>query len=148
MLATIRPHSWDLPLYLHVLGAMVLFGATGAVALLAWAGGRGVHRAALARGALGTLLLCALPAWVLLFVFGSVTKSKEHLPSSGVNWVDVPVTIAGAGLVVLLVASGAAFAWSRRPDGRWQPRTVGLLSAAYLVALAAAWWIMTAKPTL
>ena len=147
MLATIRSHAIDLRLFFHVLGAIVLFGATAAAAILAWAASRGENLPKLARGAFGTLLLCALPSWVVLFVFGSATKSKEHLPS-GVNWVAVPVAIVGAGLLVLLAATGAAFAWSRRPEGTWQPRAVGLLSAAYLVALAFAWWVMTAKPGL
>ena len=83
----------------------------------------------------------------MLFAFGSATKSQEHLPS-GVNWVTVPTAIAGAGLVVLLASTGAAFAWSRRPQETWQPRAVGVLSGAYLVALAVAWWVMTAKPGL
>ena len=40
MLAAIRPDSWNLPLFLHVLGAMVLAGGTGAVVVL----GVGRHR--------------------------------------------------------------------------------------------------------
>ena len=147
MLAIIRSHTIDLPLFLHVLGAIVLFGATSAATILAWAGRRGKNLPALARAAFGTLLFCALPAWLLLFLFGSATKSREHLPN-GIHWVDVPAAIAGAGLLVLLAATAAAFAWSRRPQGSWQPRAVGLLSAGYLVALAFAWWVMTAKPTL
>lgn len=44
MLAVVRPDSWNLPLFLHVLGAMVLVGtlATAAVALLA-SSGRTAH---------------------------------------------------------------------------------------------------------
>jgi hypothetical protein len=147
MLATIRSHAIDVRLFFHVLGAMVLFGATVATALLALAARRGEHLQALARAAFFTLLFCALPSWVVLFAFGSATKSQEHLPSS-VNWVTVPTAIAGAGLVVLLASTGAAFAWTRRPQGAWQPRAVGALAGAYLVALAVAWWIMTAKPGL
>ncbi len=147
MVAAIRSHAIDLPLFFHVLGAIVLFGATTTTLALATASRRGQNLVALARGSLGISLLCALPAWVVLFVFGSATKSKEHLPS-GLNWVDVPSAIAGVGLVVLLASTGAAFAWSRHPQGTWQPRAVSLLSAAYLVALAFAWWVMTAKPGL
>ena len=147
MLAVVRSHTIDLPLFLHVLGAIVLFGAAGAVTMLAWASKRGQNLPTLARGAFGTLLLCALPAWVVLFVFGSSTMTKEHLPD-GINWVDVPAAIAGVGLLVLLAATGAAFAWSRRPQGTWQPRAVGVLCGAYIFALAFAWWVMTAKPGL
>ena len=38
MLAVIRPDSWNLPLFLHVLGATVLFGATATVAIVGFAG--------------------------------------------------------------------------------------------------------------
>jgi hypothetical protein len=147
MLAVVRPDSWNLPLFLHVFGAIALFGASAAALTLAWAGRRTGSSSALAHGAFGTLLLVALPAWLLMFVFGSVTESKEHLPD-GVNWVEVPSTIASAGLLVLLAATGSAFSWRRSPDGTWQPRAVAVLSAAYIVALAFAWWVMTAKPDL
>jgi hypothetical protein len=147
MLAVIRSHTIDVRLFFHVLGAMVLFGATVATAVLALAAKRGEHLPALARAAFFTLLFCALPSWVVLFAFGSATKSQEHLPS-GVNWVTVPTAIAGAGLVVLLASTGAAFTWMRQPHGAWQPRAVRVLAGAYLVALAVAWWIMTAKPGL
>jgi hypothetical protein len=147
MLAVIRPDAWNLPLFLHVFAAIALFGATAAALTLAWAGRRPGSPSALARGAFGTLLVVALPAWALMFVFGSATKSKEHLPS-GVNWVDVPAMIASVGLIVLLAATGSAFSWRRNPAGTWQPRAVAGLSAAYIVALAFAWWVMTAKPGL
>jgi uncharacterized membrane protein len=35
MLASIRPDSWNLPLFLHVLGATILFGATATIAIAA-----------------------------------------------------------------------------------------------------------------
>ena len=41
VLALIRPDSWNLPLFLHVLGATLTFGATATVALLGFAGQRG-----------------------------------------------------------------------------------------------------------
>ena len=34
MLALIRPDSWNFPLFLHVLGAIVLAGSIGAVTVL------------------------------------------------------------------------------------------------------------------
>ena len=35
MLAAVRPNAWDLPLFLHVAGAMTLVGALGTTLTLA-----------------------------------------------------------------------------------------------------------------
>jgi hypothetical protein len=147
MIAFVRPDSWNVPLFLHIFGAIALFGAMGTALTLAWAGRRAGSPSVLAHGAFGTLLLVALPAWLLMFVFGSVTESREHLPD-GVNWVEVPSMIASVGLLVLLAATGAAFSWRRSPAGIWQPRALAVLSAAYIATLALAWWVMTTKPDL
>ena len=40
MLAMIRPDSWNLPLFLHVLGAIALFGGTLAVVVLGFGSSR------------------------------------------------------------------------------------------------------------
>ena len=37
-IALVRPDSWNLPLFLHVLGATLTFGTTATVAILAFAG--------------------------------------------------------------------------------------------------------------
>ena len=36
MLALVRPDSWNFPLFLHVLGAIVLTGATAATLVIAY----------------------------------------------------------------------------------------------------------------
>ena len=147
MLAFVRPHAWDLPLLLHIVGATMLFGALGAVALLAAVAHRRPERERLARGAFGTLLAVAVPAWVLMYTAGAWAKSKEHLPD-GVNWVQLPRSIADIGFVVLILVTGIAFSWSRRPESSWHARALVVLSALYIAALGVAWWVMTAKPGL
>ena len=147
MLAFVRPHAWDLPLFLHILGATMLFGALGTVAVLAAVARRRPERERLARATFGTLLAVAVPAWVLMYTTGAWTKSKEHLPNS-VNWVQVPRTIGDTGFVVLLLVTGIAFSWSRRPKSGWQAPALVVLSALYIGALGVAWWVMTAKPGL
>ena len=136
-----RPH---IQLFLHVLGAMTLFGATGALALISLAARSRSQQAPLARAAFGTLLAGALPAWALMLVFGSWTKAKEHLPGT-LSWLSIGSGIASAGLAVLLVATGFAYSWTRSPESAWQPRALGALSVGYLGALAVAWWVMSAK---
>jgi cytochrome bd-type quinol oxidase subunit 2 len=131
-------------LFLHILAATALFGSLLTVAALGLSG-RG--RAAFARAALITTLGFAVPAWVLMFAFGSWTKSKEHLPNS-IGWISQPVAIAVAGIFVLVAAAGIAYSWRRRPDSSWQPVAVGLIALGYTVLLGVAWWMMTAKVSL
>jgi hypothetical protein len=137
----VRPH---LQLFLHVAGAIALFGATATVATIGFAARHRAEQAQLARAALATLLLVAIPAWVVMLVFGSWTKSKEGIPGS-IDWLRIGSDVAGAGIPLLLAATGVAYSWARRPGGRWQPSAVGLLASGYLAALAVAWWVMTAK---
>jgi hypothetical protein len=146
MLAVLRS-AGELPLFLHVLGSMALFGALGTVVVLALVGWRHPAPAPLARGSFGTLLAVALPSWVVMYVFAYTTKSEEHLPD-GLNWIDLPQAIAHVGAVLLLVLIGIAYAWTRSPGGRWQARTLVGVSGVFIVALGVAWWVMTAKPAL
>jgi hypothetical protein len=144
MLATIRPDSWNLPLFLHVLGAMALFGATLTGAMLAWVTPR--QPAVLARATFRTLLVAALPAWVLMRLAAGWIESKEDLGDSDPGWLGVGFIVAEPGLLLLLVAIGLAFWSTRRGGDGWQPRVVAVLATVYVAALAVAWWAMSAKP--
>jgi hypothetical protein len=134
----------ELLLYVHVLAATVLFGSLATLAVLGAAGRRRVEREALAVASLRATLAVAVPAWVLMFVFGSWARSKEGVPSS-TAWLGIGVGIATAGIAVLLALSAIAYAWTRRPESAGPPAVLALLSAGYLVALAVAWWVMTTK---
>jgi hypothetical protein len=79
-----------------------------------------------------------------MFVFGNWAKSKEHIPSAA-GWLKLGSGIGVAGVLVLAVGIGIAFAWSRSPDKRGLATATGVLASLYLVALAVAWWVMTAK---
>jgi hypothetical protein len=143
MIAMLRPHAWDFPLFLHVLGAMVLFGATLATAGLALAGPR-VPR--LARSAFWTLLAAAIPAWVVMRVGAQWIYSKEHntIFSSDPTWIGIGFGVADVGLLILIVATGAAFWWQR--SGKVAAaRVVGGLSLIYLALLVVAWLAMSGK---
>jgi hypothetical protein len=137
----VRP---DAQLFLHVLGATVLFGAFATAALLGWRGRLVGASPVIAGAAFRTFLFLALPAWVVMFVFGNWTKSKEDVASSA-GWLKLGSGIGVAGVVVLLVGIGVAFAWSRSPSKRSLATVTGVLASLYLVALAVAWWVMTAK---
>jgi hypothetical protein len=61
------------------------------------------------------------------------------------TWVGIGFIVAEPGLLLLLVAAGFAFWWSRRPTG-WQGWVVAALATIYVAALAVAWWAMATKP--
>ncbi len=134
----------DAQLFLHILGATALFGSLLTVAVLGLVGRRQAEPASFAGASLVTTLGFAIPAWVLMFVFGSWTKSKEKLPDT-VDWVKQPVAIAVVGIFVLAASAGIAYSWKRKPASTWQPLALGLVALGYTVALGAAWWMMTAK---
>ena len=145
LLAAVRPDSWNLPLFLHVAGAMTLVGALGATVLLAGAGMRRPDAPVLARSAFLALAVAALPAWVVMRAAAQWTYSKEGF--SGHNdptWLGIGFGVSDAGLLVLLASVGLAYAWTRklRP---WAPRALGGLGGLYLILLAIAWLAMSGK---
>jgi hypothetical protein len=135
-----------LPLFLHVLGAMILVGAILAVLVLTVAAWRRPEVAALRRAAFRTLLIVAIPAWIVMRVGAEWIYSKEFGSSSGNDpaWVGIGLIAADAGLLVLLVTSGVAFWWNRG-GAPLAGRLVGGLAGLYLILLAVAWLAMSGK---
>jgi hypothetical protein len=136
--------SADMQLFLHVLGAITLFGATAAVTVLAFFGRNREEQLPLARASFFTLLVLAVPAWVVTLAFGYWTKSSENWPDD-IGWIGLGAGIADAGLLALLAAGALSYAWMRRPVRGWPVTALGTITGLYLVALAVAWWVMTAK---
>ena len=134
----------ELQLFLHVLGAITLFGAIATLGVLGLTAGRFAHQGLLARAALITTIAVGVPAWVVMLTFGSWTKSREGLPGS-VGWIHGPSAVAFAGMVVLLASAALSYSWLRRPASGWLPSVLGLIAAGYMLALGVAWWMMTAK---
>jgi hypothetical protein len=151
VLAAIRPDDWNMPLFLHVLGAMALVGAL----LLASTVLAGVWRdgsAARTRVAFRTLLIVALPAWLLTRVFAQVIADKEGYDGDEVpTWIEIGFITTEPGLLLLIGATVAAGVGSRRAlrDGgpvgtsrRVAAVLCWLITLLYIVAI----WAMTAKP--
>ena len=141
MIAAVRPTSWDLPLFLHVAGAMTLVGAVGTTLVLAFAGVRHPGERVLARGAFFE------PARHLARVGRDagrrrVDVSKEHFTGHDDTWLGIGFAAADAGLIILPIGIGIAYAWSRqlRP---WAPRALSGIGALYLALLTLAWLAMT-----
>jgi len=147
LLADIRPDSWNVPLFLHVLGAMLLVGAViaAAGALLTPAGGG--DPAGLRRFAFRTLLLAALPSYILMRIGAEWLYSKEFGDSDDdPAWIGIGYITADIGAILFLIAlicAGIASAKSKDRLGR----VAGVLVAIALVGWLVAVWAMGAKPS-
>ena len=149
--AAVRPDSWNFPLFLHVLGASVLVGLLAvAVAVLIAATRSGDDRTAAVRLAFRTLLIGAIPAYLVMRVGAEWIADKENLADSDASWIGIGYSVADGGLLVLIVVNvlaGLAYRRARRGGQpltlvRWTTGLTLLLIVAYAVAL----WAMATKP--
>jgi hypothetical protein len=150
LLAAVRPGSWNFPLFLHVLGAMILVGGlvTGASAL---AFARGEAR--LLRLGYWSLLAVSLPGWVLMRIGAQWIYSKEgwyDVPDKfRPGWLDIGLIIGdlvGLILLVSLVAGGVGVYRLREGKGPGLLRVTLVLSLVLLAAYVVAVWAMAGKP--
>lgn len=123
------------PLFLHVLGAMLLVGAVLAGLITSAAG----HR----RAAFQSLLV-AVPSWILMRAGAEWVYSKGYSPLQHQTWLTLGMNIADGGVIVLLLCLGTAY-WSQRTSSGRATRIATGLCAVYLVLLAVAWLAMTGK---
>ena len=154
VVAASRAAEIDVPLFLHVAGAMILVGLLVAAALglvLGWRAGDAQTAVPLTRFGLLTLM-AAFPAWVLMRVGAQWTYSRagwEDAPEEP-SWLGIGYVTADLGGVLLLVSLVVGVVTLRRLRGadavprlaRVAAAIAVLLSLAYVVAI----WAMTAKP--
>ena len=148
----IAQRDWEFPLFLHVLGAMLLVGLLLAAAfalLFAWRRSEGGEHVVLTRFAFWTLLAGALPSYVLMRVGAQWTESDSPFDDES-TWIGIGYITSDLGLLVMIVTIVLAGLAVRklRENGAESVlgRIAGVLSlvlvAAYLVAIFA----MTTKP--
>jgi hypothetical protein len=149
VLAVIRPDSWNFPLFLHVLGAMILVGG-----LLTGASSLGFARGDVRFLRLGywSLLAVSLPGWILMRAGGEWIASKEGWTKSGVNsptWLDIGVLLADLGgliLLISLIVGGIGVYRLREGKGSGLLKGTLVLSIILLAAYVVAVWAMAGKP--
>jgi hypothetical protein len=146
IVATIRPDSWNLPLFLHVLGATALFGTTATIAIVGFRSrARSDQAAFLSRLVLRIFLLGVVPAWILMRVAAQWIDGKEF-PKQEPGWVGAGYIVSEGGGVFLIVVGILAWVSARR-DGRGRAAlAVPLIASVVLIALGVAWFAMSAKP--
>jgi hypothetical protein len=148
-LAAIRPDDWNLALFVHVLGAFVLIGSLVLAASFLFAARRD-GSVQLTRLGFRSLLIAALPSFIVTRVAAQWIASKENLEDSEAAWITIGYLSTDAGLLVLLGATLAAGLAVRRA-GRASDGGRGAAIAAWLVTFliavyAIVIWVMATKP--
>jgi hypothetical protein len=142
VLAFSRPF-W--PLFLHVLGGMLTWGAVGTAVLLSFVTLGRSEGAFLRRATFRTLVL-AIPFYVLLRVFAQVIYDREKDVFGGKDptWVGIGFLASDLGLLILLASIGCAYWWTRSGKAI-AGRLVAGLSSVLLVLLTIAMLAMSGK---
>ena len=147
VLASIRPDSWNFPLFLHVLGAMVLVGAatTAVVAQLAPSVVSG-DEDRMRRFSFRTMLFAALPAYIVMRIGAEWMYSKEFGDTGDdPTWIGIGYITADIGALLLLIAliTGGIASWkSKHRLGKVSALIAAIALAGWIVAV----WAMSGKP--
>jgi hypothetical protein len=142
----------ELPLFLHVLGAMLLVGALAFVAVAILIGWRRAERAVpLTRLALRAIPYGVLPAYVVMRIGAQWTEAEADFPDDfDPAWIGIGYITADLGALLLLVSlilAGIGLRKLRGGGGLGLGRAVGVISLVLVAAYVVAVWAMTAKPT-
>ncbi len=153
MLATVRPHSWDLAVFVHVAGAMILMGGLVTAAGAGIVGWRDTA-ATLRRLSALTLFADALPGWIIMRVGAEWAYSKEgwdDLPDKlQPTWLSIGYITADGGGIVLLVAlilGGIGVRRARSGGGAGVLRASTVLAAFLIAVYVVSVWAMGGKPS-
>jgi hypothetical protein len=153
ILATVRPHSWDLAVFVHVAGAMILMGglvtAVGA-GLVGWRD----ENSALGRIGALTLFAVALPGWIIMRVGAEWAYNKEgwdKVPDKLTpTWLDIGYITADGGGIILLVAlvlGGIGVRKARSGGGTGLLKVSTVLAAVVIAVYIVTIWAMGGKPS-
>jgi hypothetical protein len=150
-LAAVRPDSWNFPLLVHIVGAVVLVGGIlTAASFLGYARGDG----RLLRLGYWSLLAVALPGWIIMRTGAEWIYSKEgwdDLPE-GIDepdWLGIGYIAADLGGLILLVSlilGGIGVYRMREGKGAGLLKAVLVLSIVLLAIYVVAAWAMAGKP--
>ena len=147
LLAAIRPDDWNLPLFVHVLGAIVLVGG-----VLTAAGALGYARGnvSLLRTGYFSLLAVALPGWVVMRVGAQwIYEEEGYEAGDEPTWMAIGWFTAdpgGALLLAALIAGGIGIRRLSTGAGAGLLKATLIISLVLLAVYIVSIWAMSAKP--
>ena len=146
-LAAIRPDDWNLPLFVHVLGAIVLVGGVAAAAsALSYARGN----VGMLRTGYYSLLAVALPGWILMRIGAQWIYDEEGFEGGEEpTWLAIGWFTAdpgGALLLASLVVGGIGVRRLGAGKGTALLNVTLWISLILLAAYVVAIWAMSGKP--
>jgi hypothetical protein len=153
VLAAVRPHSWDLAVFVHVIGAMTLVGGlitAAAAGIVGWRDAAGGLR----RFSALTLLGVAFPGWIVMRVGAQWAYAREgwdNVPDKlQPTWLGIGYLTADIGGLVLLVAlvlGGIGLRRARSGRGARLLRASTALAAILIAVYVVSVWAMGGKPS-
>jgi hypothetical protein len=149
VIAAIRPDSWNLPLLIHVAGAMLLVGVLVTVAGLLLASRRGGGAAALSRLGFRVLLIAGIPSFLLMRVGAEWVAAEEDV-SDDSTWIGIGYMTSDLGLLLIIISTVLAGVGARRlaraGGGERATSVAAWMTIVLLAAFIVATWAMTTKP--
>jgi hypothetical protein len=149
VLAGIRPDEWQLPLFLHILGAMVMVGALVMAASYLFVARRNGSLEASVVG-FRSLLYVALPAFIVMRVGAQWIADEEGVVDSDATWIVLGFIISDAGgllVIISTIAAGLALRRARAAGSGGRGTAVAAWAVSVLiVAYVVAIWAMVTKP--
>ena len=147
VVAVVRPDEWNLPLIVHVLGAMILVGGLVTSASLL----RLARDERMLRHGYWSLLTIALPGWIVMRVGAQWIYSEEGWDNGPDEpaWLRIGSLTADVGGIVLLgslIVGAIGVARLRRGGGAGPFKATMALSLVLLAAYLVAAWAMASKP--
>lgn len=140
-----RPSNVDFPLLVHVLGATVLVGALVLALMMLTAARNGGDALLGVRLGYRTLLLAALPSYIVMRV-GAEWVASEGDWSDDLDFISIGYMTADGGLLLLIIATVLTGVATRRASAGTGVRVATGLIALTILAYGVAIWAMTTKP--
>ena len=116
-LGAIRPGEWDVPLFLHVFGALALIGTLALTSTFLFAAARDGSTANL-RLALRSLTLGVIPAYLVLRSAPNGSPTRRATPTSTSRRPGSASATCAADLGFLLIVISSLLGWFALPPGR------------------------------
>jgi hypothetical protein len=151
VLAAIRADEVNLPLFIHVLGAMVLVGALLLTVTSLVGAGRSENLPLTTRLAFRSLLWVGIPSFIAMRVGAQIAANKEGIEDLDITWMNIGYMV-GDGSVLFLIAAtivtGLGARKAERDGTKSGLNTAGLVLSVLLIVLyLIAIWAMSVKPT-